>query len=115
MAETVTDQTETEPTPIELLGQEPWRFAFFTTYALSLTFFESVVLRELRRVGCEEIWIFVDADGYRMSLAERRAFRVGQEYHIIPIAMPKGVFHPKCTFLASTKTELLLIGSGNLT
>ena len=115
MAASENEQTETVPAPIELLGGEPWTSAFFTTYALSLTFFEAVVLRELRRVGCEEIWIFVDADGYRTSLAERRAFRVGQEYRVIPIAMPKGVFHPKCTFLASAKTELLLVGSGNIT
>ncbi len=108
-------QTAAAPTPVELLAGESWSFAFFTTYALSLTFFESVVLRELRRVGCEEVWIFVDADGYRASLAERRAFRVGQEYRVIPISMPRGVFHPKCTFLASAKSELLLIGSGNIT
>lgn len=115
MATSEEGQIAAAPTPMELLAAESWSFAFFTTYALSLTFFEAVVLRELRRVGCEEVWIFVDADGYRASLAERRAFRVGQEYRVIPISMPRGVFHPKCTFLASAKSELLLIGSGNIT
>lgn len=43
--------------PTGLLAGESWNLAFFTTYALSLTFFETVILRELRRVSCEEVWI----------------------------------------------------------
>lgn len=29
--------------------------------------------------------------------------RVGQEYRLIPVALPDGVFHAKCIYLAETK------------
>ncbi len=101
--------------PTELLSSHRWNLALFTTYALSLTFFESVVLRILRQSGCQEIWVVVDAKGYRASLMERRSSRVGQEYRLVPVALPTGVFHPKCTYLSGPEGDLLLVVSGNLT
>lgn len=83
------------PSPVEVLESGQWKAALFTTFALSLSFFESVVLHRLRKVGCREIWVVVDAQGYRSSLMERRSTRVGQEYRLIPVALPRGVFHPK--------------------
>ncbi len=41
--------------------------------------------------------------------------RVGQEYRIVPVALPNGVFHPKVIYLANDERQLLLIGSGNVT
>lgn len=41
--------------------------------------------------------------------------RVGQEYRIVPVALPNGVFHPKIIYLANDERQLLLIGSGNVT
>ena len=41
--------------------------------------------------------------------------RVGQEYRLIPVALPDGVFHAKCIYLAGDEGDLLLVGSGNLT
>jgi len=34
---------------------------------------------------------------------------------LIPVFAPQGVFHPKCTYLASAKGDMLVVGSGNLT
>ncbi|MDD2736266.1 MAG: hypothetical protein PHF56_20230 [Desulfuromonadaceae bacterium] len=82
---------------------------------MSLTFFETCVLRELRQQGCRQIYVIVDADGYQSSLSERRSTRVGQEYRVIPVALPKGVFHPKCTYLSGPDGDVLAIGSGNIT
>ncbi len=41
--------------------------------------------------------------------------RVGQEYRLIPVALPDGVFHAKCLYLAGDEGDLLLVGSGNVT
>ncbi len=100
---------------IELFESYPSERALFLTYALSLTFFETVLLRHLRRAECQEIWVIADADGYQMSLSERKSTRVGQEYHLVPVALKSGVFHPKCVYLSSQKGDLLIVGSGNLT
>lgn len=63
----------------EFLVAAPWKHALFTTYALSLSYFESEVLRPLVRIGCDDIWLISDAEGYQASLLERRSMRVGQE------------------------------------
>lgn len=103
-----------QPAILEIIASESWKHALFTTYTLSLSYFESEVLRPLIRAGCSDIWIIADAEGYRASLLERRAARVGQEYRLIPAALPHGIFHAKCIYL-SGDDDLLLIGSGNLT
>jgi hypothetical protein len=99
----------------DVLGAGRWEKALFTTYSLSLTFFESVILRALRKAECHEIWVVADVDGYRSSLMERGSGGVGAEYHLIPIGLPKGVFHAKCCYLVGPETDVLTIGSGNLT
>jgi hypothetical protein len=92
-----------------------WKQALFTTYTLSLSYFESEVLPSLLRVGCSDIWLVADAEGYRSSLLERRSMRVGHEYHLIPVALQNGVFHAKSIYLSSDAGDLLLVGSGNVT
>jgi hypothetical protein len=103
------------PSISHFVQMRPWRHALFTTYTLSLSYFESEVLRPLLRAGCSDIWLIADAEGYRSSLLERRSMRVGQEYRLIPAALPEGVFHAKCVYLAGDEGDLLLIGSGNVT
>ena len=101
---------------IEIIASGRWENALFTTYALSLTFFETHILKNcLVRTGCRNIWVVADIDGYQQSLAERQSSRVGQEYHLVPVALPKGVFHPKCSYLSGPEGDLLMVGSGNLT
>lgn len=99
----------------DLLSSRKWDQALFTTYALSLTFFETCVLRELRQQKCRQIYVITDVDGYQSSLSERRSTRVGHEYRVIPVALPHGVFHPKCTYLSGPDGDVLAVGSGNIT
>ncbi|PRY19236.1 hypothetical protein CLV78_1268 [Aliiruegeria haliotis] len=103
------------PSIAGFLSESQWKHALFTTYALSLSYFESEVLRPLIGQGCDDIWLVSDAQGYRSSLLERRSMRVGQEYRIVPVGLPHGVFHPKCIYLCSDDEHLLLVGSGNVT
>ncbi|HEX6958892.1 MAG TPA: hypothetical protein VF194_12975 [Ferrovibrio sp.] len=63
------------------------------------------------RGGCSDIWLIADAEGYRTSLLERRSMRVGQEYRLIPVALPDGVFHAKCIYLAGDEDDLLLVAA----
>lgn len=99
----------------KILEAGRWEKALFTTYSLSLTFFESIILRALRKAECREIWVIADAEGYRSSLMERGSNGVGNDYHLIPIGLRKGVFHPKCCYLMGAEGDLLIVGSGNLT
>lgn len=99
----------------DVLAGQRWEKALFTTYSLSLTFFESIVLRTLHEVECREIWVVADVEGYRSSLMERGSHGVGYEYHLVPIGLRNGVFHPKCCYLAGPDNDLLVVGSGNLT
>ena len=102
--------------PHEIIANGRWEHALFTTYALSLTFFETHILKAgLIKNGCQHVWVVADVDGYEQTLAERQSARVGQEYHLIPVALPHGVFHPKCIYLSGPEGDLLLVGSGNLT
>jgi hypothetical protein len=100
---------------LDVIDGGKWQRALFTTYALSLSFFESILLRSLRRVGCQETWIITDVQGYRDSLIERRSQGVGQEFRLVPVSLKQGVFHPKCIYLAGEQLDVLLVGSGNLT
>jgi hypothetical protein len=47
----------------------------FTTYALSLSFFQAVTLDALIRGGGRQALILADADGIRASLSEQGAAR----------------------------------------
>src|ERR1051325_7947928 len=100
---------------LDVIDSGNWQRALFTTYALSLSFFESILLRSLRRVGCQETWVITDVQGYRDSLIERRSQGVGQEFRIVPVSLNEGVFHPKCVYLAGEQFDVLVVGSGNLT
>lgn len=99
----------------EIVASARWKRALFTTYALSLSYLESELLSVLVRSGCDDIWVIADAHGYRGSLLERRAARVGLEYRLVPAALEHGVLHAKCIYLAGEEGDLLLVGSGNLT
>jgi hypothetical protein len=113
------DNPDTARAQIDVIGcGERWQRALFTTYALSLAFFESYLLPRLRAAQCEHVTILTDVDGYRSSLMERRSQSVGQEYAIVPVqARPRhhGIFHPKLTYLWGEARDVLLVGSGNLT
>lgn len=111
----MSENSEIGPSIVNIVQTRRWKHALLTTYTLSLSYFESEILRALLRGGCSDIWLVADAEGYRTSLLERRSMRVGQEYRLIPVALPDGVFHAKCVYLAGDEGDLLLVGSGNVT
>lgn len=101
---------------VELIREAKPRTALFTTYTLSLSFFEAVLLPVLRQVSCHDIAILVDANEAVASLAEAHVHYAGRRYWVAPVVAPGGgVFHPKLTYLAGGETDVLAIGSGNLT
>src|SRR5205814_8026212 len=84
----------------------------------SLSFFESLVLRQLRVAGCNDITVFVDPLGYCNSLIESQLIGAGSSYRLIPVSAEGGAFHLKFCFLeaeAEQDPDCLLVGSGNLT
>ncbi|MEQ8957567.1 MAG: hypothetical protein RLP02_06525 [Coleofasciculus sp. C2-GNP5-27] len=48
-------EEEELPTIADFFSAAPWKHALFTTYALSLSYFESEILRPLLRSGCDDI------------------------------------------------------------
>ena len=103
-------------TPVDLVEAHPWRRVAFTTYALSLSFFEAVVLDALvRGAGSSQAFILADVDGVRASISEQGAHRVGKDYVVEPVAVTNGVFHPKVSVFISADECHVLVGSGNLT
>lgn len=70
--------------PLDLVSAHPWRRVAFTTYALSLSFFEAVILDALVRGGGREALILADVQGIRASLSEQGAHRVGKDYEVEP-------------------------------
>lgn len=101
--------------PLDLVSAHPWKRVVFTTYALSLSFFEAVILDALVRGGASQALILSDVRGVRASLSEQGAQRVGKEYEVEPVAVSDGVFHGKVSVLSAPDECHLLIGSGNLT
>jgi hypothetical protein len=101
--------------PLDLVSAHRWQRVTFTTYALSLSFFEAVILDALIRGGARQALILADVHGLRASLSEQGAQRVGKDYNVEPVAVSSGVFHPKISVLSDANECHLLVGSGNLT
>ncbi len=98
---------------LDLISALPWRKSVFTTYALSLSFFEAVVLDAMVRGGGREAIILSDVAGIRAALMEQGARRAGRDYQVEPVKAEFGVFHPKLSLLLSDDDCHLLVGSGN--
>jgi hypothetical protein len=102
--------------PVAIVSAHPWQRVAFTTYALSLSFFEAVILDGLvRGKSRAQALILADIHGVRESLSERGASRVGRDYEVEPVKVAAGVFHPKIAVFASAEECHVLVGSGNLT
>ena len=101
--------------PLDLAKAAPWSSVLFTTYALSLSFFEAVVIDALIRGGGRNLTIISDPDGVRAGLSERGARLVGRDYELLPAERIGGVFHPKLSVFLGDEDAHLLVGSGNLT
>jgi hypothetical protein len=103
-------------TPTEIITSKSWDKVLFTSYVISLSFYETQLHRfGLARKNCRDIRIVCDKEGYQFSLGERQTRGIGNEYQVTSTLLPKGIFHPKLTWLSSEEIDVVLIGSGNLT
>jgi hypothetical protein len=59
--------------PIDLVSAHRWERVTFTTYALSLSFFEAVVLDALIRGGARQALILADVQGVSARASANRA------------------------------------------
>lgn len=101
---------------LDIAAGADWKRVVFTTYALSLAFFETVVMEALARAGAKDISLLCDLKGVRASLAETGVRGVGREYRLEPVAVSNGLaFHPKIGAFIGKSDALLTLGSGNLT
>jgi hypothetical protein len=100
---------------LDLLGAHRWDRTVFTTYALSLSFFEAVALDRIVRSNSGLSTILSDIEGVRAALGEHGAQRIGRQYEVEPVSVKTGVFHAKISALLSSTEAHLLVGSGNLT
>lgn len=100
---------------LSLIAAHRWRRATLTTYALSASFTEAVVIEALLRQGVSEIVLLADTAGIRMALHEHGAVRIGREYAIHAVSVEGGCFHPKLIVLEADDATHVLVGSGNLT
>jgi hypothetical protein len=75
---------------LELIRSHEWTRPFFTTYALSLSFFEAVVLDALVRRGVEQSLIMADVTGVSAVLSEEGVRSAGRDYQVEPVAVPHG-------------------------
>ena len=90
--------------------------ALFTTFTLSLSWFEAFCLPILRVEGCEQIDLFVDSrEAYKLG-AETNSAYAGTAFRIVSVRMNQaGFFHPKIAYLQGADDDTLVVGSGNLT
>lgn len=101
--------------PRDLLLAYKWSSLLFTTYSISLSFLEAVILPAVSR-SFHSFTVLADLEGYRSSLADTGAIGVGRNYDVVPIRVKEGVFHSKIAVLeAEDHTVRATVGSGNLT
>ena len=101
---------------LDLIKQVKPKTALFTTYTFSVSWFDAKLLPVLRKEGCREIGVLVDADQAASSAEESLSDSVGIFYRIAPVRAPGGgVFHPKLAYLVGEDDHYLAIASGNLT
>jgi len=100
---------------VDVLTSMPVEGALFTTYTLSLAWFEAYMLRSLERSGATRILVLADPTGVNGTLSEGLVTGPGIRYDLEPVDAPNGAFHSKIALLWSRERLLLAVGSGNLT
>jgi hypothetical protein len=90
--------------------------ALFTTFTLSLTWFEAYCLPLLVNY-CERVTLLVHANQAYKPDEGLSGRYPGRYFRIAPVAMPhSSFFHPKIAYLQSSDgPDTLVVGSGNLT
>ncbi|OWJ63455.1 hypothetical protein BWU74_03460 [Paraburkholderia caledonica] len=93
------------------------RRALFTTFTLSVNWFESFCLPLLKVSGCGKVDLLVDSREACKSTDETTSLYAGNAYRVIPVHQESGgFFHPKIAYLErGSGDDVLVVGSGNLT
>lgn len=92
------------------------RYAFLATYQFDPVFFERVLLRTRPFKTARRILVLVDHREWTKTLVNRLPVSlVNTRYLVVPILVPKGVFHPKLFTFLSEDSATLICGSCNLT
>jgi hypothetical protein len=105
-----------QPRLTDLLKAVKPERALFTTFTLSLNWFESFCLPLLKMEGCEQIDLLVDSREACKLGAETTSAYAGNAFRIDSVYMNKaGIFHPKIAYFQGAEDDTLVIGSGNLT
>lgn len=106
---------DTSSSTLGLIRAGTWTHVFCTSYALSLSFFEAVILNDLTSRINPLCSLLIDAEGVRTALDEFGPQHAGRMYDVEPVSVYGGCFHPKILLLANKEDAHLVIGSGNLT
>ena len=93
------------------------RRAMFTTFTLSVNWFESFCLPLLRISGCGKVDLLADSREACKSTDESTSLYAGNAYRVISVHQASGgFFHPKVAYLErGSGDDVLVVGSGNLT
>lgn len=100
---------------VDVLTSVPIQGAVFTTFTLSLAWFETYLLRALERAGATQILILADPVGVNASLGEGLVTGTGVRYAVEAVDAPHGAFHAKVGVLWSRESLVVAVGSSNLT
>lgn len=103
---------------IEVLKQVKPQRVLFTTFTLSLSWFEAFVLPTLQSRRSTQVDLLVDARYYRRLCRAAESAYAGTAFRISAVQLPSGgFFHPKIAYLQAEDLgqDVLVIASGNLT
>lgn len=101
----------------EFENQEDNDFIILTTFSFDPPFFDSYLLDKIRRNNpYAEIFVLVDSTVYQSKYDEFTS-QTGTSYHLLPVNMERGLFHPKVhMFLSEQHQEAnIYVCSSNLT
>lgn len=101
----------------EFEGQKDNDYIVLTTYCFDPIFFDNYIFKKIRQNNPNaEIIVLIDAEQYEKSF-DFFTSETGKSYHLLPIYINRGVFHPKIFIFLSDSDKKLTsyVGSGNLT
>jgi len=92
-------------------------YIILTTFCFDPYFFDKYLFHKIRANNPEaEVLVLIDGEQYTQSL-EKFTTETGRSYHLIPIYVDRGVFHPKVSLFVSKrkKEATIYVASSNLT
>lgn len=97
------------------LKQEYNDFIILSTFKFDPSFFDIYLIDKIfEKNPAAEIFILVDGNEYNKTY-QLFTRHTGRAYHLIPVPIKTGVFHPKLSLFTSEKKATAYIGSCNLT